>query len=225
MDLKQATHLASMALDMTDQPDVKSALNRIVHNAQVGLCCDAVGILLAKDRGKVVTAAATEGSVRSADDVQLACGEGPGLAALWTDETFLVSDTRDEPRWPAWSAHASDLGWRSVLTNRLFTPDRTLGAVSFYSRAEHAFDESDVDLAQIFARYASIALLSAQNGDSLRQAISARHVIGQAQGILMERYQIDADRAFAVLRRYSQDRNVKLRTVAEHVIANHRMPE
>ena len=69
-----------------------------------------------------------------------------------------------------------------------------------------------------------MALATARNEDSLRQAIDARHVIGQAQGILMERFDLNADQAFSVLRRYSQDRNLKLRAVAEEMIASRELP-
>ncbi len=225
MDLNQASFLASVALDMTDQPDVEHTLDRIMANARQGIACEAVGILLTRDRGRLETAAATEDLVRQADDLQMKCGEGPCLYAIWTYDTLLIHDAGLDQRWPLWGPRVAELGWRSVLSARLFTPERTLGALNLYSRESDAFDADDADLTQIFARHASIALLSAQNGDSLRQAIGARHLIGQAQGILMERYQIDAERAFAVLRRYSQDRNIKLRSIAEQVIATRRILE
>ncbi len=79
-------------------------------------------------------------------------------------------------------------------------------------------------MGQIFGGHASVALATARNEDSLRQAIDARHVIGQAQGILMERFDLNADQAFSVLRRYSQDKNLKLRAVAEEMIASRVLP-
>ena len=69
-----------------------------------------------------------------------------------------------------------------------------------------------------------IAISSASQEDNLTAAIDARKVVGHAQGILMERYHLDADRAFAVLQRYSQDHNVKLRIVAERLIATRQLP-
>lgn len=53
----------------------------------------------------------------------------------------------------------------------------------------------------------------------LSQALETRTTIGQAQGILMARQQIDAPAAFDVLRRASQRTNRKLRDIACEVVA------
>jgi hypothetical protein len=52
----------------------------------------------------------------------------------------------------------------------------------------------------------------------LWRAIDGRNLIGQAQGILMERYQLTAEQAFALLRRYSQAQNVKLAILALQLV-------
>jgi GAF domain-containing protein len=223
MDLSHANRLAAMALDMTEQPDVRHTLDHIVSNARQGIACDAVGVLLTRDGG-IETAATTDELVKRADDLQLECQEGPCLQAIRAEDAFVIKDTFLDDRWPQWAPKVAQLGWRAVLSVRLSTLVRTVGALNLYSRSADAFSSDDVELAQIFGRHAAIALTGAQYSDSLRAAVSARHLIGQAQGILMERYHVDADRAFTVLRRYSQDRNVKLRTIAEQVIAIHRLP-
>jgi AmiR/NasT family two-component response regulator len=43
-------------------------------------------------------------------------------------------------------------------------------------------------------------------------------------GILMERYGVDGDRAFTILKRYSQDTNNKLRDVAQELIDTRKLP-
>jgi AmiR/NasT family two-component response regulator len=75
------------------------------------------------------------------------------------------------------------------------------------------------------ARHAAVAMASTREQDNLWKAIDARQLIGQAQGILMERFAIDADQAFTVLRRYSQDRNLKLNVVAQRLIETRRLPD
>ena len=87
-----------------------------------------------------------------------------------------------------------------------------------YSPQPDAFGPDDQAVAHILARHASVALASARHEESLAQAIDARKLVGQAMGILMERFDMDADRAFAVLKRYSQDTNTKLRDVATVLI-------
>lgn len=100
-----------------------------------------------------------------------------------------------------------------------------MGSLNLYANEPKAFDEDDLDVAEIFGRHASIALATAREESGLRQAISARHVVGLAQGILMERYGLDAERAFSLLRRYSRHNNIKLRVVAERIISTGRLPE
>jgi AmiR/NasT family two-component response regulator len=58
----------------------------------------------------------------------------------------------------------------------------------------------------------------------MAQAVDARKLVGQAMGILMERFDVGDDRAFAILKRYSQDTNTKLRDVAQHLIDTRKLP-
>ncbi len=53
----------------------------------------------------------------------------------------------------------------------------------------------------------------------LRAALVSRATIDQARGILIARYRISADGAFDLLVRWSQERNIKLRTIAETMVA------
>lgn len=54
--------------------------------------------------------------------------------------------------------------------------------------------------------------------------MESRHLIGVAQGILMHTYDLDLDRSFELLRRYSSHTNTKLRDVARHVVDHGRLP-
>ena len=119
----------------------------------------------------------------------------------------------------------AELGLRSVLSIRLHTSGSTIGALNLYAGRPEAFDDDDDAVAHILARHASIALANARQESSLWQAIDARKLIGQAQGMLMERFDLDADQAFAVLRRYSQDNNIKLRVVAQRLVETRRLPD
>jgi transcriptional regulator with GAF, ATPase, and Fis domain len=225
MNLSQASRLAEMALDMTEQPDVQRTLDRVASHAHSSLGGTAAGVVLLTDDRVLEPAASTDRLARQADLLQLTVGVGPGLFESGGEHVRVVDDTRTDSRWPHWGAEVASLGWHSVLSVRLCTPTRTLGALTVYADETAAFGPEAVDLAGVFGRHASIALMGAQSAQSLRAAVKSRHVIGQAQGILMQRYQVDADRAFTVLRRYSQDKNVKLRLVAEHVIAHHQLPD
>jgi GAF domain-containing protein len=136
----------------------------------------------------------------------------------------LVRDTIDDQRWPRWSPQVAELGLRSVLTVRLFTARSTLGALNLYAGRPGKFTTVDETTARLLARHASIAVATVREASTLAQAVEARMLIGRAQGLLMERFAIDADQAFAVLRRYSQDNNVKLRDVADELVTTRRLP-
>jgi ANTAR domain len=81
-----------------------------------------------------------------------------------------------------------------------------------------------IDVAEAFARYASLALGAAMERDNLNRAVAARHRVGLAQGILMTRRQLTADQAFTLLKRESQNTHVKLRTIAQRVIQTGDLP-
>ena len=112
-----------------------------------------------------------------------------------------------------------------MLCVQLALADRELGALNLYADAPEAFDEADRVAARHLASHAAIAISSAHERSTLREALASRTVIGQAEGILMERFDVDADQAFGVLVRYSQHRNEKLAVVAREVVRTRRLPD
>jgi AmiR/NasT family two-component response regulator len=78
-----------------------------------------------------------------------------------------------------------------------------------------AFTDESEHIALLLASHAAIAVAGAQRLDHSAIALVNRDVIGQAKGILMERFKITAAQAFEVLAKVSQDTNRKLYAVAE----------
>jgi AmiR/NasT family two-component response regulator len=70
----------------------------------------------------------------------------------------------------------------------------------------------------------AIAVSTSVREQNLNAAIDSRKLIGQAQGILMERFSLSDAQAFAVLLRYSQNSNTKLRVIAERLVAERTLP-
>jgi GAF domain-containing protein len=167
--------------------------------------------------------AASDPAVTTADLLQLECGEGTGVEAIMRCRGFVSDDLQLDPSWPTWGPEVARLGLRSALSVRLAHGD-TVGALNFYAHEPLSFGSEDLALAEVFAVHASVAVGTARQRDSLHQAIDARHLIGQAQGILMARYDIDAEQAFDVLRRYSSHGNQKLREIAAEVVQLRRLP-
>lgn len=209
---------SEMALELHAEPTAERTIERIAEYAMIATTCDDAGIMLVHARNRIETAAATSGRVAESHNLQIVHDEGPCLDALTGSGSYLVADTMTETRWPLWSAEVAQLGIRSALSVRLETRTRRYGSLNLYAAEPNAFDVDDIAVAQIFVRHASVALASAHNEQGLQVAIDARKLIGQAQGLLMQRYSIDGDRAFEVLRRQSQEDNVKLREVADRVV-------
>jgi AmiR/NasT family two-component response regulator len=100
----------------------------------------------------------------------------------------------------------------------LFTSEDSLGALNLYSPQPRSFEAETRGEGLAFAAHAAVAVRSAQTEQHLRAAMATRNLIGQAQGILMERFKVTAEQAFAALSRVSQESNVKLRDVAQRLI-------
>jgi hypothetical protein len=215
--------LSEVAIALFAEATVDEALQRMVDLAVVAVDgCVAAGIFLVENE-RVVSKAYSDPLVVMLDGLQFDADEGPCLDAVSEGGSFFAPDLADDTRWPIFGPAATAAGFRSMLALRLF--GARLSALNLYARLPAAFDVIDRAKASIFATLAGIALTSAEEradddrlADNLRIALKTSGVIGQAQGILMEREQITADQAFDVLRRASQRLNIKLREVAQKVV-------
>jgi len=216
----------SLLADIHDAPDQEHTVQRVVDTAVQVLNCEAAGIMLVRARREVETAAFSDDTVRQADALQLKLKEGPCLSAIGTADHFRIGNTTTEQRWPQWCPAVAELGVRSVLSVCVMSADhRPLGSLLVYANRIDAFDAEDEAIAQVLGTNAAIAVQRNRHDEANTRAIDGRTLIGQAQGLVMERYHVDADRAFAVLTRFSQQQNVKLREVARQVIETRLMPQ
>lgn len=117
-------------------------------------------------------------------------------AAVDGPEVVRIDDLRTDSRWPQWSRRAAELGWRSVLSATLGTETEIIGSLNLYAREVARYDGSDEDVAILFARHATAALAPALEIAGLRKAMDTRLMIGRAEGIVMERYNLSGDEAF-----------------------------
>lgn len=214
---------ARLAVELHDSGGLEETVDAVVQFALQALDCSHAGVALATG-GKPDVPAVTDPLVAEIYRFQLAGNDGPLVEAMRSHRVVLVRDTAAESRWPDWAGKVLGLGVRSVLNVPLSTAAGTVGVLGLYSTRADAFSIDDEAVAQILARHASVAVATARNEQSMTQAVDARKLVGQAMGILMERFDIDADRAFAILRRYSQDTNTKLRDVAQQLIETRKLP-
>ena len=218
--------MADVARELQDQHDpvstVQSGVELAVQN--VG-GCDAASVSIVYARRKVSTPASTDALAVTGDQLQYETGEGPCLSAIWDDETVYVPDLAHDPRWRDWGPRlAETTGARSSFSVRLFTIKDTLGALNLYATKPDAFSEADRAEAVAIAAHIAVAVAAAQNLEHYETALDSRTIISQACGIVMERFDIDAMRAFALLTRLSSTQNVKLRDVANELVQTRRLP-
>lgn len=213
---------SQVALSLFSSRTVEGTLQHIVDLAQTTIDgCDAAGVLIV-DGGHARTGAFSHPLVLEIDRLQIDMDEGPCLDAS-RGSTFYANDLVDDPRWPRFGPAAVAAGVRSVLAYSL-SADR-MSALNLYGHLPAAFGATDRATGLLFATLARVALDSAEeratdekNSGNLHEALVTRELIGQAQGILMERERITANQSFDVLRRASQHLNIKLREVAATLV-------
>ncbi|CAN5517607.1 GAF and ANTAR domain-containing protein [soil metagenome] len=216
-------HLSEVARTLFAPGSVTGSLQLTVDLAVSTIDgCDAAGVFLVR-RGRVITAASTDPIVVELDELQFAYHEGPCLDAVAEGGSTYATDLADDARWPKFGPAAAHAGIRSALAFRL--SDRPISALNLYARLPAAYGATDRATGLIFATLAGIALEAAgERADdehrvaNLHEALKTRELIGQAQGILIERERITGDQAFDVLRRASQHLNIKIREVAQNLI-------
>jgi GAF domain-containing protein len=218
--------LADAVRDLNAQRDPPHTLQRLVDIAPDFFdSCDYVGVSVVQ-KGTITTPAASNERLRVVDEAQYSLGEGPCREAIRTEPSVAVGDLETDPRWPRWGQlMVRELGVRSSLSFRLFTGhDETWGALNVYSTVPHAFTHEDVVHGQTIAAMAAVVLARSIKDEQLAQGLETRAVIGQATGILMERFTLSAEVAFDVLRRVSSQQNMKLRDLAADVVRSRRLP-
>ncbi|GAB3993116.1 GAF and ANTAR domain-containing protein [Nocardioides marmoraquaticus] len=216
-----AAVLAELARSMAGRRDLQHTLDAVVGAARTTLpSFDHVGIWLLARRGEVRTVAATSELVRELDALQHELAEGPCFDC--TRDVPLVSAPRirHDQRWPRYVPLAvRRTGLRSQLAVRLHLDEvGTVGSLNFYSTITDDVDDSQVAMAELFATHAALALGGARAVADLNHALESRRVIGVAIGLVMARYRVDEDAAFAFLTRASSHTNRKLRDIATEMV-------
>lgn len=224
--------LARLTSSLLSAPSVEEVL-RQVNAVALHLVPRArlVSVTLRKPDGELFTPTETDGRAVELDQVQYDTGHGPCVDTAHPDGPGVAvsADLRREDRWPRFADAALGHGFRAVMSTELLpTPGRLSGALNIYAADPDAFTETDQATALILATHAALALAGVTARERaererihLNRALESRDVIGQAKGILMARRGLSGDEAFDLLRRTSQDLNIKLIDLAETLATRH----
>jgi len=175
--------------------------------------------------GRPLTVACSDPVAAQVDEVQYELDDGPCLHAMRDGHMVRIEDTAEKARWPEFEEQAASHGIRSCLALPLSTDGKPVGALNLYAREASAFGTAEARRAENFAHNASgalsLAIRLASHAaliEQLRSSLASRGVIDQALGIIMAESKIDAQRAFAVLSRASNNRRMKLRDLAAEIV-------
>ncbi|AFP41843.1 Response regulator receiver and ANTAR domain protein [Mycolicibacterium smegmatis MC2 155] len=206
--------------------DVDAVLGELTESAVEYVAgAQYAGITIAGRDGKVRTAAATGEYPEILDEIQQRVENGPCLAAAWEQHVIRIDDMESEQRWPAYCRQALlETPIRSVVAFQLYADNQTMGALNFYSETAGAFDAEAVESGLIIATHAALMWSLMRRDEQFRSALASRDLIGQAKGMLMERYRIDAGQAFEVLKKLSQGANTPLVDVAREIVTTAERP-
>ena len=214
-----AETLAGLARELEEHDDPDAVLRAIVAAAVAiipGADEGSISVVFAHRR--IVSEAATSAFPRQVDALQEEVQQGPCLDAAYQHQTVRIPDMTTEQRWPLFAARAAKLGAGSMLALQLYVEGDDLGALNLFSRNPGAFTDESEQVGLLVAAHAAVAYISARKQTHAARALINRDLIGQAKGMLMERYHITGDRAFLLLTRISQNSNRKLHQVATELV-------
>ncbi len=221
------TGLTELAALLLFAEDVDEALHHLARMAVVvvpdGPSC---GITIAEGSGfrTIVYSGSVPASV---DEAQYQRGDGPCLEAFRTGVPVIIQDlaTADQDRWGGFPPVALATGAHGVLAYPLEVGGTTAGVLNLYAHQRDLFPAAVQRIAKQFVDPAALILSGVLRRlsqdeliNQLHGALASRAVIDQAIGIVMARRACGAAEAFVALRRMSNDRNVKLRDLAEAMI-------
>lgn len=222
MSLDRVTAAIASTAHTIHQPDVSvdaalEALALAARDSVPGF--DLAGISTVDIDGNATTRAVSDPLVMKFDELQYSLDEGPCLDALGSPHVVSVPGIRHEQRWPSYVPQVVQLGLRSQLAVKVSVDGHgTLGGINLYSTISDDIDPEAESIAELFALHAATVLGAVTQIHNLNQAMHTRKVIGQAIGILMERYGLHEDNAFHFLVRASQNDNIKVRDIAQGLV-------
>ncbi|PYE13559.1 GAF domain-containing protein [Williamsia limnetica] len=216
--------LADLAHEMSQHlPDTTAtAFDDLIAGAVTHIrAAQYAGVTVVATDGAVTTPASTGDHPRTLDALQQQHRQGPCFDAATDHDSYFIADLHTETRWPRFCSDAlSYTPIRAIASYQLFNTHNSVGALNLYAEDPNAFNQHDRDLGYIFAAHAAIVWAAVERGEQFRSALASRDIIGQAKGMIMERYNLGPIQAFELLRRLSQETNTRIADLAQRLVNN-----
>jgi len=220
----EATHLriAEIVQELYGRDDVDSdtVIAELAEHAAAEIPgAQYAGVTVTRNGRQIDTPAASHKWPILLDEIQQRHRQGPCLSAAWEEKTIHVRDLETDERFPLYARDVlAETPIRSVMSFQMWIAGETMGALNVYAETPNVFDEKTRAVGLVFAAHSSVAWNAARRDEQFKKALASRDVIGQAKGMLMERYGVNAIQAFDLLRKLSQDSNTPLIQIAADLV-------
>jgi GAF domain-containing protein len=220
----EATHLriAEIVQELYGRPDTDSdtVIAELAEHAAAEIPgAQYAGVTVTRNAKHIDTPAATHKWPVLLDEIQQRHRQGPCLTAAWEERTIHVADLATDERFPLYARDVlAQTPIRSVMSFQMWIAGETMGALNVYAETPNVFGPQTREIGLVFAAHSSVAWNAARRDEQFKKALASRDIIGQAKGMLMERYGVNAIQAFDLLRKLSQDSNTALIQVAADLV-------
>jgi hypothetical protein len=210
--------MADLAAELTDRPRIEDVFAEVCAAAVESIPgADLADIMLVRE-GQVFSLGATSQLAGTLDELQQQLGEGPCAQATGDTAIVRADDLGTDPRWPRYSPEALKLGVRSCLSFKLYSVGQTAATMNVFGHRAGAWDDDAETTGAILAAHAAAAITASTWGAEMDTPLCSRERIGQAKGIIMERYGLDDVAAFALLKQLSENAHIGLLDSAQRII-------
>ena len=217
----------ALAGELARRRDPLELLDLLTGHCAELLDIESAGVLLANRTGVLHVVAASTAATRQLEAFQAQREQGPCQDCYSTGQPVLIDDlTQYRTRWPQFVPAALQAGIASVHAVPMRLHEQVLGALNLFGTRPGVLSAQDLSLAQALADVASIALVQDRTASDrealnaqLQSALNSRIVLEQAKGLIAQSGDLDMASAYAVLRRYARDHNLRLTELAQAVVS------
>lgn len=185
---------------------------------------DAAGALLLLGRGDWQPVSEPDEPAAFIEKRHIDLGEGPATQAARDQQTVRIPDLATETRWPEFTDSLVDLPVRSMVCLPLYTHIHSWGALMLLANRPDQLDCEAEEAGTILAAHMAMMLDALHQDRHYRSALGSRDIIGQAKGVLMERFGVDAMAAFALLTRLADESHRPVVVVAKDFLESKPAP-
>jgi signal transduction protein with GAF and PtsI domain len=139
---------------------------------------------------------------------------------ILSKKAISVYDVREEKRY-----YYRDLAVKENLTSMLAVPmivkEKAIGIINIYTKEPHSFTEEEIDVLQMVANQAAVAVENTKLMDEAlkaKEALESRKLIERAKGILMRMNNLSEEAAHRLIHKKSMDSCRSMKDIAESII-------